>query len=68
VNPFDIEAVAEAIHEAVLMDPEERRSRMHPLRECIRQENIYRWVESFVGAAETARIESVASGASAHRH
>ena len=63
VNPFDIEAVAEAIHEAVLMDPEERRARMHPLRESIRREDIYAWVESFLGAAETSRIELAAAGA-----
>lgn len=61
VNPFDIEQVAEAIHEAVLMDPEEQRERMRPLRESIRRENIYRWVEGFLEAAETTRVEAAAS-------
>jgi trehalose 6-phosphate synthase/phosphatase len=68
VNPFDIEGVAEAIHEAVLMDPDDRRSRMHPLRESIRREDIYHWVEAFVAAAETARVEAVTARAPEQRH
>jgi trehalose 6-phosphate synthase/phosphatase len=68
VNPFDIEAVAEAIHEAVLMDPDDRRARMRPLRESIRREDIYDWVDTFLAAAQTARVEAAAAGGSAPHH
>lgn len=58
VNPFDIEAIAEAIEEAVHMDDRERRSRMQLMRRSIRENNIYRWVESFLQAARTSRPSS----------
>jgi trehalose 6-phosphate synthase len=60
VNPFDIEQVADAIHHAATMTPAERAARMGPLRESIARENIYHWVERFLAAAETTRIEASA--------
>jgi trehalose 6-phosphate synthase/phosphatase len=68
VNPFDIEEVAEAIHEAVIMDPDDRRARMRPLRESIRREDIFHWVEGFLAAAATTRVEAAAASAPAQRH
>lgn len=51
VNPYHIEAVGDAIYEAVNMDRSERRRRMRSLRETIRQHDIYWWVDSFLDAA-----------------
>ncbi len=43
VNPYDLDAVAEAVRRAVSMPPEERRARMARMRATVREHNIYRW-------------------------
>ncbi len=51
VNPHDIEGVADRIHEAFTMGPEERRRRMKRLRRAIRETDIFWWVDSYLRAA-----------------
>ncbi len=51
VNPHDIEAVADAIHTAFAMPPEERRARMRRMRTSIRENDVFRWVDNFLRAA-----------------
>jgi trehalose 6-phosphate synthase/phosphatase len=51
VNPYDIEGVADAIHEAFVMPQEERRARMSTLRQSIQRNDIFRWVDSYLRAA-----------------
>jgi Glycosyltransferase family 20 len=51
VNPHDIEGMADAIHRAVTMPAEERRSRMRRLRRTIRKHDVFWWVDSFLRAA-----------------
>lgn len=51
VNPHDIEAVADAIHTAFNMPSEERRARMRRMRTSIRENDVFRWVDSFLRAA-----------------
>jgi len=51
VNPHDIEAVAEAIHTAYAMPTEERRARMRRMRTSIRENDVFRWVDTFLRAA-----------------
>lgn len=51
VNPYDIEGVANAIHQAHNMDMSERRSRMRRLRKSIRNRDIYWWVDLFLREA-----------------
>ncbi|NDY42631.1 trehalose-6-phosphate synthase [Dissulfurirhabdus thermomarina] len=51
VNPYDMEGVANAIHQAFRMDTDERRQRMHRLRAAIRRRDIYWWVNTFLRAA-----------------
>jgi trehalose 6-phosphate synthase/phosphatase len=48
VNPFDIEATAEAIHRALALGPEDRRARMRVLRTRVFAYDVERWVESFL--------------------
>lgn len=51
VNPYDIEGVADAIHQAFIMGSGERRTRMRQLRRSIRNQDIFWWVDSFLRAA-----------------
>lgn len=51
VNPYDIEGVADAIHQAFQMSLSERRARMRRLRRSIRQQEIFWWADSFLRAA-----------------
>ena len=51
VNPHDVEAVAEAIHRACTMAPQERGRRSALLKERVRAHDVQRWVEEFLEAA-----------------
>lgn len=73
VNPYDIESVAEAIFRAVMMSPEERRPAMEKLRQNIREEDVYWWLNRFMAEcgmmarewrAETAAVEGARGVAS----
>jgi alpha,alpha-trehalose-phosphate synthase [UDP-forming] len=43
VNPFAVEEIAEAMHEALNMPAPERHRRMRTMREAVAGNNIYRW-------------------------
>ena len=58
VNPYDIEGVAEAIHQALEMNPDERRKRMCRMRHHVMDHNIYRWAASILGDLRELRMES----------
>src|SRR5579871_3313949 len=49
INPYDTEELANAIHRALEMSPEERRIRMQRMRANVRESNIYRWAGSLIG-------------------
>jgi trehalose 6-phosphate synthase/phosphatase len=52
VNPFDIEAVASALHRALSMQADERQARMSALRDRVRTHDVHAWVHDFLGAAD----------------
>jgi len=54
VNPFDVDAVTEALHRALTMPDDERMARMSSLRDRVRSHDVHRWVTQFLGAAEQA--------------
>ena len=56
VNPYHIELVADVIHQAVNMPEEDARRRMRKLRQAVRDEDIFWWVDSFLGAAFRERL------------
>ena len=58
VNPYDIEGVANAIHQAFYMDARERRARMRGMRRSIREHDVFWWVDSFLGAAITKDLSA----------
>ena len=44
VSPADVEGTAQALHQALMMDPVERKKRAEGLRKAIAQEDITRWL------------------------
>jgi trehalose 6-phosphate synthase len=44
VNPFDIEATANAMHQAIVMSLDERRRRNEGAREVVRTNDVARWI------------------------
>jgi trehalose-6-phosphate synthase len=48
VNPYDIDGVARAIHDALVMDGAERRRRMRALRERVGRSDVHVWAQSFL--------------------
>ena len=66
VNPYDIAGVAEAIHEGLEMNREERRRRMRRMRRQVMEHNIYRWAASVLGDLRELRMEG-GEGADVHR-
>ncbi len=49
-NPYAVEEVAEAIHQALQMPPEERKKRMQRMRTAVQENNIYRWAGKILSA------------------
>jgi trehalose 6-phosphate synthase/phosphatase len=52
VNPFDVDAVAEAIHQALIMPQKERSLRMKALRRRVVEANNREWANGFIGALD----------------
>ncbi len=50
VNPYDLEDVATAIHDALSMPEAERRARMAALRERVKNHDVHRWAREYVAA------------------
>src|SRR5574341_1483197 len=68
VNPFDIEAVAEALHRALSMPEDERRARMSSLRDRVRANDVHAWVRRFLDASEAASRRARSTAASPADH
>ena len=54
VNPYDIEAVAEAVLRAYETGPKERRKRMLQLRRNVRKADVYHWCDDFCACLDGA--------------
>ena len=48
VNPYAVEQLADAIHQAVVMSRDERRFRMIQMRDIVQENNIYKWAAMMV--------------------
>jgi alpha,alpha-trehalose-phosphate synthase [UDP-forming] len=48
VNPYDPEVMADRIHDAIVMPESERVPRMRRMREVVRRNDIYWWLERFL--------------------
>jgi trehalose-6-phosphate synthase len=49
VNPYDTEELADSIHRALEMAPDERSVRMQRMRAIVRERNVYRWAGNLIG-------------------
>jgi trehalose 6-phosphate synthase/phosphatase len=54
VNPYDIDDMADALHQALTMPEGERRQRMRGLRRQVFTYDIHRWVRTFLDALDHA--------------
>ena len=59
VNPYDTDQLADAIQIALEMDAEERRVRMHRMRQIVRENNVYRWAGNLIAELSDIRIDEV---------
>lgn len=56
VNPYHTVQVADALHQALAMPPEEQRHRMRALRDTVKAANVYRWAATMLMDAATLRV------------
>ncbi len=61
VNPYDAEAVAEKIKEAIEMSAEEKEARWQKLRNKVRQEDLPNWAKNFLRDLDRAHEVSASS-------
>ncbi|WP_254025992.1 alpha,alpha-trehalose-phosphate synthase (UDP-forming) [Mesorhizobium ventifaucium] len=59
VNPYDATMMSEALLQALTMTPDEQRERMRPMREMVRDNNVYRWAGSMLLDAARLRKRGV---------
>jgi len=60
VNPYDTDELARAVHTALTMPAEEKRTRMQRMRSVIRENNVYRWAGDLIGELAGIRLEKAA--------
>jgi trehalose 6-phosphate synthase len=58
VNPFDVDAMAEGLHQALTMPLDERRSRHAAMMETLRSNTIASWRERFLADLETVHSQA----------
>ena len=59
VNPYNVHQTATALREAILMSPNEQRSRMHLLRQRVMEWDVRAWIRSFEAAMNDAASHPV---------
>jgi trehalose-6-phosphate synthase len=58
VNPYDTEALADSIFQALEMKPSERSVRMRRMRAVVKEHNVYRWAGSLISELCDVRVET----------
>ncbi len=56
VNPYDADALAHTLHEALHLTPAERQARLDPLKAAVRRLNVHDWAARFLDALGTAPV------------
>jgi trehalose 6-phosphate synthase len=65
VNPFDVEAQADALHQALTMPHAERRARADAVRAVINENDIAKWLQTQMADIEELRGRSMMPGGGA---
>ena len=55
VNPFDIDGQAEALHDALTLEPDERRARAQAIRTHVRTHDVAAWIDAQLADLRGAR-------------
>jgi trehalose-6-phosphate synthase len=58
VNPYDVDQVANAIHEALEFDEEQQSERMSRMRKTVYEHNVYRWAAHLLSDLADIRVEN----------
>ena len=58
VNPYDIEAVASALHSALHMSALEQRTRMDRMRNTVRAHDVFHWSRSFFAQVNPIQLDT----------
>jgi trehalose-6-phosphate synthase len=58
VNPYDMDQVANAIHQALEFNEEEQTARMSRMRKRVYEHNVYRWAASLLSDLTDIRVEN----------
>lgn len=61
VNPYDLNRVADAIHHGVSLTRKQRRPAMRRLRSITRRQDVFWWVEQFLGACGVSMQRTAAA-------
>jgi trehalose 6-phosphate synthase len=56
VNPYDAQQLADAIHRAIFMPPDEQARRMRRMRQTVSEHNIYRWAAHLLDDLAKVRV------------
>ena len=63
VNPYDIQAIADALQEILKMPPQRRRRRLEPMQKKVARYDARFWAESFLNALAAADVNIAAEPA-----
>ena len=58
VNPYDADQLADSIHRALAMTPQEKRARMARMRAYVREHNIYLWAGNLINELASIRLDA----------
>jgi trehalose 6-phosphate synthase len=58
VNPYDVDQVANAIHEALEFDEDQQCTRMSRMRKIVYEHNVYRWAANLLSDLTEIRVQS----------
>src|SRR6201987_177354 len=62
VNPYDIDQMASAIHQALEFDESEQAARMSRMRSIVREQNVFRWAANLISDLVEIRVEKPQNG------
>jgi trehalose 6-phosphate synthase len=62
VNPYDVDQVANAIHQALEFSEDEQSERMSRMRKIVYERNVYRWAASLLSDLTEIRVETGEKG------